>query len=123
MPKQNGLFFTKQEAEKRSKKFTGADKRRLGKFELANNGTLFLDEIGGNGCRSPGEGTADYSATGIERVGGEKTIFVDVRPVCATNVDIKQAVADNASGGSLLSLNVVEINTPQQTQQIDIFTP
>jgi DNA-binding NtrC family response regulator len=93
--------------------FTGADKRRLGKFELANNGTLFLDEIGEMDVDLQAKVLRIIQQQEFERVGGEKTIFVDVRIVCATNVDIKQAVADNHFREDLYyRLNVVEINTP-----------
>ncbi|MBI4855660.1 MAG: phosphoenolpyruvate hydrolase family protein [Acetobacterium woodii] len=93
--------------------FTGADKRRLGKFELANHGTLFLDEIGEMDVDLQAKVLRIIQQQEFERVGGEKTIFVDVRIVCATNVDLKQAVADNRFREDLYyRLNVVEINTP-----------
>nr|WP_320026519.1 phosphoenolpyruvate hydrolase family protein [uncultured Acetobacterium sp.] len=93
--------------------FTGADKRRLGKFELANHGTLFLDEIGEMDVDLQSKVLRIIQQQEFERVGGEKTIFVDVRIVCATNVDLKQAVADNRFREDLYyRLNVVEINTP-----------
>ena len=93
--------------------FTGADKRRLGKFELANHGTLFLDEIGEMDIDLQSKVLRIIQQQEFERVGGEKTIFVDVRIVCATNVDLKQAVADNRFREDLYyRLNVVEINTP-----------
>ena len=93
--------------------FTGADKRRLGKFELANHGTLFLDEIGEMDVDLQAKVLRIIQQQEFERVGGEKTIYVDVRIVCATNVDIKQAVAANRFREDLYyRLNVVEINTP-----------
>ena len=93
--------------------FTGADKRRLGKFELANHGTLFLDEIGEMDADLQAKVLRIIQQQEFERVGGEKTIYVDVRIVCATNVDLKQAVADNRFREDLYyRLNVVEINTP-----------
>lgn len=93
--------------------FTGADKRRLGKFELANHGTLFLDEIGEMDVDLQSKVLRIIQQKEFERVGGEKTIFVDVRIVCATNVDLKQAVEKNLFREDLYyRLNVVDINTP-----------
>lgn len=93
--------------------FTGADKRRLGKFELANHGTLFLDEIGEMDVDLQSKVLRIIQQQEFERVGGEKTIFVDVRLVCATNIDLKQAVEENHFREDLYyRLNVVEINTP-----------
>lgn len=93
--------------------FTGAEKRRLGKFELANHGTLFLDEIGEMDVDLQAKVLRIIQQQEFERVGGEKTIYVDVRIVCATNVDIKQAVETNNFREDLYyRLNVVEIRTP-----------
>jgi len=72
--------------------FTGADQKRLGKFELADGGTLFLDEIG--------ELTHDLQVkllrvlqnSKIERVGGNQEIAIDTRIIAATNKNLKQAV-------------------------------
>jgi len=93
--------------------FTGADKRRLGKFELANHGTLFLDEIGEMDLDLQSKVLRIIQQREFERVGGEKTIFVDVRIVCATNVNLKEAVEKNLFREDLYyRLNVVDINTP-----------
>jgi two-component system response regulator HydG len=73
--------------------FTGAIKRKLGRFELADGGTLLLDEIGDV---SPGMQLKLLRALQereLERVGGEQTIKVDVRIVSATNKDLKAEVA------------------------------
>ncbi|WKY43387.1 phosphoenolpyruvate hydrolase family protein [Eubacteriaceae bacterium ES2] len=93
--------------------FTGADKRRIGKFELANHGTLFLDEIGDMEIELQSKVLRIIQQQEFERVGGEKTIYVDVRIICATNLDLKNAVAKNHFREDLYyRLNVIEINTP-----------
>ena len=73
--------------------FTGAIKRKLGRFELADGGTLFLDEIGD---MTPGlqlKLLRVLQEQEFERVGGEETIKVDVRVVSATHRDLKAEVA------------------------------
>lgn len=68
--------------------FTGANKKHLGRFELADNGTLFLDELA-NSSQSVQEKLLRVIEYGeFERVGGNKTIKVDVRIVAATNEDL-----------------------------------
>ena len=68
--------------------FTGATKRRLGRFEMANSGTLFLDEIGnaGLGVQEKILRVVEYGE--LERLGGSDTITVSVRVVAATNLDL-----------------------------------
>lgn len=68
--------------------FTGATKRRLGRFELANSGTLFLDEIGNAalGVQEKILRVIEYGE--LERLGGSDTITVSVRVVAATNLDL-----------------------------------
>ncbi|MFM1920115.1 MAG: hypothetical protein RLZZ303_1749 [Candidatus Hydrogenedentota bacterium] len=74
--------------------FTGADQRRVGRFERANGGTLFLDEVGEI---EPGIQTKllrVLQESEIERVGGLQPIKVDVRIVAATNRDLKSAIEE-----------------------------
>jgi two-component system NtrC family response regulator len=74
--------------------FTGADQRRIGRFERANGGTLFLDEVGEI---EPGIQTKllrVLQESEIERVGGTQPIQVDVRIVAATNRDLKSAIEE-----------------------------
>jgi two-component system response regulator AtoC len=90
--------------------FTGADTSKLGKFELANEGTIFLDEISGLRLDMQAELLRVLQEKEIERVGGIKTIKIDVRIICATNIDLKQAVVDNKFREDLYyRLNVVPI--------------
>jgi transcriptional regulator with GAF, ATPase, and Fis domain len=72
--------------------FTGAIKRKLGRFELADGGTLFLDEVGD---MTPGlqlKLLRVLQEKEFERVGGEETIHVDVRVISATHRDLKKEV-------------------------------
>jgi two-component system, NtrC family, response regulator HydG len=73
--------------------FTGAIKRRLGRFELADGGTLFLDEIGDISPAIQLKLLRVLQEREFERVGGERTVKVDVRVVTATNKDLKDEVA------------------------------
>ena len=93
--------------------FTGADARHIGKFERANNGTLFLDEISEMPLWLQPKLLHVIEANEIERVGGEKSIPVDVRIVTATNRDIGQAVRDGLFRGDLYyRLEVASISLP-----------
>jgi len=74
--------------------FTGASSPRQGRFELAHGGTLFLDEIGNLPVRIQAKLLRVLQERRMERVGGRKTIELDVRVVSATNVDLKQAIRD-----------------------------
>jgi Nif-specific regulatory protein len=73
--------------------FTGAVAQRKGRFELADGGTLFLDEIGDISPAFQAKLLRVLQEGEFERVGGIKTLKVDVRFVCATNKDLEQAVA------------------------------
>src|SRR5207249_2006209 len=70
--------------------FTGAHARKLGKFELAQGGTLFLDEIGTLKAELQAKLLRVLQEREIERVGGTRSIKIDVRVVAATNVDLKE---------------------------------
>jgi DNA-binding NtrC family response regulator len=75
--------------------FTGADRQKLGKFELANGGTLFLDEIGDLALDLQSKILRALQEHEIERVGGEKPIQLDLRVICATNKNLAQRVLEN----------------------------
>lgn len=93
--------------------FTGADKLKLGKFELAHEGTLFLDEISSLRLDMQGKILRALQEKEIERVGGTKTIKIDVRIVSATNVDLKNAVKEGKFREDLYyRLNVIPITLP-----------
>jgi two-component system nitrogen regulation response regulator GlnG len=69
--------------------FTGADRRRIGKFEQCNGGTIFLDEIGDMPLATQGKILRLLQDQRFERVGGNETIQTDVRVITATNRDLK----------------------------------
>jgi nitrogen regulation protein NR(I) len=74
--------------------FTGADHRRIGKFEQAHRGTIFLDEIGDMAAATQAKILRLLQEQRFERVGGAETIQTDVRLLAATNQDLEQLVAD-----------------------------
>jgi len=93
--------------------FTGADRQKLGKFELANGGTLFLDEIGDLALDLQSKILRALQEHEIERVGGEKPIQLDLRVICATNRDLGQRVQEGKFREDLYwRLKVVPIELP-----------
>ena len=93
--------------------FTGAELRRLGRFELANCGTLFLDEIGELSLEIQATLLRVLQERVIERVGGTEQIHVDVRIIAATNRDLKRAVDQGAFRSDLYyRLHVFPIEMP-----------
>ena len=93
--------------------FTGAVSSKPGRFELANGGTLFLDEVGEIPVEMQVKLLRALQESEFERVGGIKTIHVDVRLVAATNRDLKKLIAANAFREDLFyRLNVVSIRLP-----------
>ncbi len=93
--------------------FTGAVSTRIGRFELANNGTLFLDEIGELAPSLQVKLLRVLQEKEFERVGGIKTIKVDVRILAATNRDLEKAVADGIFREDLFyRLNVIPLHLP-----------
>ncbi|MCL2777798.1 MAG: sigma-54 dependent transcriptional regulator [Polyangiaceae bacterium] len=93
--------------------FTGAVSSKPGRFELANGGTLFLDEIGEIPVEMQVKLLRALQESEFERVGGIKTIRVDVRLVAATNRDLKKLIAAGAFREDLFyRLNVVSLRLP-----------
>jgi formate hydrogenlyase transcriptional activator len=93
--------------------FTGATEQRVGKFELANNSTLFLDEIGEMPLDLQVKLLRVLQEKEIERVGGKKTIKVDVRIVAATNRNLEKEVAEGRFRSDLYyRLNIFPISLP-----------
>ena len=93
--------------------FNGAVSSKPGRFELANGGTLFLDEVGEIPVEMQVKLLRALQESEFERVGGIKTIHVDVRLVAATNRDLKKLIAANAFREDLFyRLNVVSIRLP-----------
>jgi two-component system response regulator AtoC len=93
--------------------FTGAVSSKPGRFELANGGTLFLDEIGEIPVEMQVKLLRALQESEFERVGGIKTMRVDVRLVAATNRDLKKLISQGAFREDLFyRLNVVSIRLP-----------
>src|ERR1700745_1230475 len=102
--------------------FTGAIKRKLGRFELADGGTLFLDEIGDISPAMQAKLLRVLQERAFERVGGTDTLTVDVRVIAATNVDLKKRVAEGKFREDLYyRLNVISIAlAPLRERRADI---
>ena len=93
--------------------FTGADKRRVGRFEQADGGTLFLDEIGEIPAATQVKLLRVLQEKTFERVGGNELIKVDVRLVAATNKDLTAEVRERRFREDLYyRLNVVHLDMP-----------
>ena len=93
--------------------FTGADRRRIGKFEQCSGGTLFLDEIGDMTPLTQAKVLRVLQDGRFERVGGNETIRTDVRVIAATNRDLEQMVAAGEFRGDLYyRLGIVTITLP-----------
>lgn len=93
--------------------FTGAEKRRVGRFEQANSGTLFLDEVGEVPMSTQVKLLRVLQERVIERVGGNETVPVDVRLLAATNRDLAADVREGRFREDLYyRLNVVHIDMP-----------
>ena len=100
--------------------FTGAEKRRIGRFEQADTGTLFLDEIGDMSVDLQTRLLRVLAEGEFFRVGGQDPIRVDVRIIAATNQDLTRAVAEGRFREDLYHrLNVMRINTPPLRERRD----
>ncbi len=100
--------------------FTGALKLHFGKFELANEGTIFLDEIGELKYDLQAKLLRAIQEGEIERVGGNKTLNVDVRVLAATNVDIEKRVRQGKFREDLFyRLNVIPIRLPALRERLE----
>ena len=93
--------------------FTGADKQRIGRFEQADGGTLFLDEIGDMSANTQAKILRVLQEHEFERLGGTRTIRVDVRLIAATNRNLAAMVETGGFREDLYyRLNVVQIEMP-----------
>lgn len=100
--------------------FTGADRRKEGKFVQANGGTLFLDEIGEMPLAMQAKLLRVLQEREITRVGGDSIIPVDVRVVAATNRDLSMSVKNGEFREDLYyRLNVVELGIPPLRERRD----
>ena len=104
--------------------FTGADRMKPGKVELAEGGTLFLDEIGEMQLDLQPKLLRFLEELVFYRVGGLRPIHADVRIIAATNRDLGKAVAENRFRGDLLfRLNVMPIHLPPLRERIEDVRP
>lgn len=93
--------------------FTGALKRKIGKFELADNGTIFLDEIGELDYSVQAKLLRVLQERDFERVGGDESLSVDLRIIAATNKDLNEQVKEGKFRDDLyFRLNVGPIHIP-----------
>ena len=100
--------------------FTGADRRRIGKFEQCNGGTLFLDEIGDMPLALQAKMLRLLQEQAFERVGGNETIRTDVRLIAATHRDLKAWSAEGKFRPDLYyRLNVFTIHLPPLRERGD----
>jgi DNA-binding NtrC family response regulator len=105
--------------------FTGAIRRKLGKFEFASGGTIFLDEIGTTTPAAQIKLLQVLQDGTYQRVGGEETLKTDVRVIAATNADLKNMCDDgNFRKDLYYRLNVFPIEIPplrKRTEDIPLF--
>lgn len=100
--------------------FTGADRQKKGRFELADGGTLFLDEIGDLPLGMQAKLLRVLQDQRFERVGGGEPIKADCRVIAATNLNLAQAVAENRFREDLYyRLNVVSIDLPPLRERLE----
>ncbi len=93
--------------------FTGADKKKIGRFELADGGSLFLDEIGEAPLTLQVKLLRALETKQIEPLGSENSVQVDFRLITATNKDLESAISDGSFREDLYyRLNVLRIATP-----------
>lgn len=100
--------------------FTDAHADHTGKFELANGGTLFLDEIGNIPIHLQGKLLRVLQNRCITKVGDTKQIPVDIRLICATNMDLEQMIADGKFREDLYyRINTMHITLPPLRERTD----
>ena len=100
--------------------FTGATKQRIGKFEQADGGTLFLDEIGDMSLSAQAKVLRALQESKIQRVGGDRSIPVNVRVVCATNKDLLSQIEENEFREDLYHrISVILIHVPPLRERRD----
>ncbi|MFB0507732.1 MAG: sigma-54-dependent transcriptional regulator, partial [Thermodesulfobacteriota bacterium] len=104
--------------------FTGAINQRIGRFEQANGGSLFLDEIGDMSLRTQAKVLRAIERKEFERVGGGRTIKVDLRFITASNKDLGKEVQEgNFREDLFYRLNVVSIRTPPLRERKEDIVP
>jgi len=100
--------------------FTGANERRVGRFESADGGTLFLDEIGEIDATTQVKLLRFLETRAVERLGSHRPIALDLRLVCATNRDLLQMVKEGKFREDLYyRLSVVPLRLPALRERVD----
>ena len=100
--------------------FTDAKTDRAGRFEIANGGTLFLDEIGNLSLPLQAKLLTAVQNRKVNRVGSNKTIDVDIRLICATNMPLYEMVQKGEFRQDLLyRINTIELNLPALRERIE----
>jgi len=100
--------------------FTGAASMKKGKFDLAHEGTLFLDEIGDMSLKAQSKTLRILQEQRFERVGGSRTIHVDVRVIAATNKDLEAEIEKGTFRDDLyFRLNVIPIRVPPLRERVE----
>ena len=104
--------------------YTGASRRRVGRFESADAGTLFLDEIGNLSLSGQRKLLRVLQSGQFERLGSSETRRVDVRLICATNADLRHEIAAGRFREDLFyRLNVVELAVPPLSERPEDVLP
>src|SRR5713101_1267670 len=104
--------------------FTGADQMRSGRFEMANDGTLFLDEVGNMSANTQAKVLRAIQNQEFERLGGSRTMKVDVRIIAATNVNLEVAIKEGRFREDLFyRLNVVNVVVPPLRERTEDILP
>jgi two-component system nitrogen regulation response regulator NtrX len=100
--------------------FTGASTMRKGKFDLAHEGTIFLDEIGDMSLKTQSKTLRILEEQKFERVGGSRTIHVDVRVIAATNKNLEAEIEKgNFREDLYFRLNVIPIIVPPLRERVE----
>ena len=111
---ENELFGSERGA------FTGAHARKMGKFEIANGGTIFLDEIGDMDISLQAKLLRVLQQKNFERLGGNKTVDVDVRVIAATNMDLNHLIKSKKFREDLFyRLSVFPVTIPPLRERPD----
>jgi DNA-binding NtrC family response regulator len=104
--------------------YTGAARRRIGRFEAADGGTLFLDEIGNLSASGQAKLLRVLQSGQFERLGSSDTRRVDVRLICATNADLRREIAAGRFREDLFyRLNVIELAVPPLAERPEDVIP
>jgi DNA-binding NtrC family response regulator len=104
--------------------YTGATRRRVGRFEAADTGTLFLDEIGNLSASGQMKLLRVLQSGQFERLGSSETRRVDVRLLCATNADLKREITSGRFREDLYyRLNVIELSIPPLSERPEDVLP